>query len=159
MKNNTKPEIKTYKNLEAAFAGESMAYQKYMYFAKLARKKGNETVAKVFEDTASQEVGHAAGHLHFLYPEENYTVEDLLQIAIDGETFEYSEMYPGYEKTAREEGQSHAVSEFQEQQLESREHAENFQKTLEKVSKVFAGLAKVEKKHAETYEKALKSIE
>ena len=127
---NKKGEIKTVKNLESAFAGESMAYQKYLYFAKLARKKGNEAVAKVFEETAKHEIGHAEGHLRFLYPEEQLTVEDLLKLAIEGETYEYTEMYPGFEKTAREENQEMAVMEFKDQILESKEHAEFFQKNL-----------------------------
>ncbi|MEK6626494.1 MAG: rubrerythrin family protein [Bdellovibrionota bacterium] len=151
-------EIKTWKNLESAFAGESMAYQKYMYFAKLARKKGNEEVAQLFEDTAKQEVGHAAGHLSFLYPEDKLTVKDLLILASEGETYEYTEMYPGYAETAKIEGQSAALKEFEKQQVESSTHAKNFQEKLEKISKVFAGLAKVEKKHADQYIKILATL-
>jgi len=150
-----KPEIKTWKNLESAFAGESMAYQKYLYFAKLARKKGNEKVAQLFEETAKHEISHAAGHLGFLYPEDELTVEDLLRLAVEGESFEYTTMYPGYEKTAREEGQTEAVKEFQEQAKESAEHAEKFRNKLDKISKIFGGLAKVERAHAEGYKKAL----
>lgn len=86
--------IKTRQNLESAFAGESMAYQKYLYFAKIAREKGNEEVAKLFEDTAKHETAHV--HLTFIYPKESLSVERLLDIAIEGETFEYTEMYPGY---------------------------------------------------------------
>lgn len=153
-----KPEIKTRKNLESAFAGESMAYQKYLYFAKLARKKGNEEVAKLFEDTARHEIGHAEGHLRFLYPEETLSVQDLLKIAIEGETYEYTEMYPQFEKTAREENQSDAVQEFLHQVEESKDHAAHFEQKLEKVSKIFAGLAKVEKEHANGYENALKKL-
>ena len=74
----SKPKIKTRQNLEAAFAGESMAYQKYMYFAKIARKLGNEDVAKLFQETAAHEVGHAEGHLNFLYPPETLTVEKII---------------------------------------------------------------------------------
>lgn len=153
-----KPEIKTRKNLEGAFAGESMAYQKYMYFAKIARKLGNEEVAKLFEDTAAHEVGHAEGHLNFLYPPETLTVEKIIKIALEGETFEYTEMYPGYEKTAREEGELGAVKEFIEQQQESKEHAALFEAKLAKISKVFGALAKVEKTHAKGYEDALKKL-
>jgi rubrerythrin len=150
-----KPKIETWKNLEAAFAGESMAYQKYLYFAQVARKLGNEEVAELFEETASQETGHARGHLQFLYPADKLTVEDLLRLAVEGETYEYSEMYPGFEKKAIEEKEAGAASEFREQIAESKEHADIFQAKLNKISKVFAGLAKVEKKHAEGYEKAL----
>ena len=148
-------EIKTRKNLESAFSGESMAYQKYLYFAMLAREKGNEEVAKLFEETASHEIGHARGHLNFLYPKHLLTVEDLLRLAVEGETFEFTEMYPAYAKTAKEEGDHSAVKEFEEQIEESKEHASWFQSKLEKISKVFSGLAKVEQNHAEHYQKAL----
>jgi len=66
-----KPESITIKNLESAFAGESMAHTKYRYFAKIARAQGDEATAKVFEDTATQEVEHAFGHLDLLYPRQN----------------------------------------------------------------------------------------
>ena len=151
-------EIKTVKNLESAFAGESMAYQKYLYFAKLARKKGYEEVALAFESTAKHEIGHAEGHLRFLYPEDSLTVEDILKIAIAGETHEYTEMYPGFEKTAKEESLELAVLEFKEQTEESRVHAEFFKKNLEKISRVFAGLAKVEEAHAKKYEETLSNL-
>jgi rubrerythrin len=154
MKSNTK-QIKTWKNLESAFAGESMAYQKYLYFAELARKKGNIEVAELFENTAKHETSHARGHLKFLYPEKELSVADLLEIAIEGETHEYTEMYPGYEKTAIEEGHEYAQREFSEQIEESKEHAAGFSSKLSKISKVFAGLAKVEKKHSKEYENAL----
>jgi rubrerythrin len=67
-------------------------------------------------------------------------------------------MYPGFEKTAREENQEMAVMEFKDQILESKEHAEFFQKNLDKISKIFSGLAKVEKSHAEGYQLALKNV-
>ena len=159
MNTQRKPEIKTRKNLESAFAGESMAYQKYMYFAGLARKKGNEEVATLFEDTARHEVAHSQGHLNFLYPGEDLTVEDLLRIALEGETYEYTEMYPGFEKTAREEGELGALAEFREQGEESREHAASFEAKLTKISKVFGALAKVERAHAKGYEDALKNVQ
>lgn len=152
-----KPQIKTRENLEAAFAGESMAHQKYRYFAKLARNKGREDVAALFEKTSHDEIGHAEGHLRFLYPEEDLTVDDLLQIALTGETYEYTEMYPKFSETARQEQQHDAVQEFEEQIAESTEHADRFRRFLPKLEKVFAGLAKVEKKHAQGYEDALNS--
>lgn len=154
-----KKEIKSWKNLEGAFAGESMAYQKYLYFAKLARKKGVEEVAKLFEETARHEIAHAEGHLRFLYPEENLSVADLLKIAIKGETFEYTEMYPQYEKTAIAEGQLDWAKESREQIEESLAHAKGFEKQLNKVSKIFGGLAKVEKQHAQGYERALDNLQ
>ena len=88
-----RPEIKTYQNLESAFAGESMAHIKYRYFAKLARAQGDEDTAKVFEATAEQEVAHAFGHLDLLYPAKHMSPAKALQIAIEGETYEYTEMY------------------------------------------------------------------
>ena len=154
-----KKEIKSWKNLEGAFAGESMAYQKYLYFAKLARKKGHEDVAKLFENTAKHEIAHAEGHLRFLYPEDQLTVQNLLEIAIKGETFEYTEMYPQYEKTAIEEGQLNWAEESREQIAESQLHAAGFEKQLQKVSKIFGGLAKVEKQHAQGYENALAKLD
>ena len=110
-----RPDIKTYQNLEAAFAGESMAHIKYRYFARLARAAGDEATARIFEQTAEQEVMHAFGHLDLLYPADQISPARALEIAIEGETYEYSEMYPGFEKTAREEGQNTAVLEFKEQ--------------------------------------------
>ena len=154
-----RPDIKTYQNLEAAFAGESMAHIKYRYFAKLARAAGDEDTARAFEQTADQEVMHAFGHLDLLYPAASMTPAKALQIAIDGETYEYSEMYPGFRQTALEEGHAAAVAEMDEQIRESREHAAQFQAVLEKAAKRFAALAKVEERHAQHYQKALDAIQ
>lgn len=152
-----KKEIKSWKNLEAAMAGESMAYQKYLYFAKIARKNGDEDVAKLFEETARHETAHAQGHLHHLYPADQMTTERCLQLAVEGETFEYTEMYPQYASQAREEGADKAlIQEFVESEQECKDHADMFQKRLEKLGKVFAGLTKVEQEHAKNYEAALK---
>ena len=151
-----KPEIKSWKNLEAAFAGESMAYQKYMYFAKIARRNGDEEVAKLFEETASHETKHAEGHLRNLYPMKKMSTLDCLQIARDGERFEYTEMYPQYAKTAKEESaEDWLIKEFEEGIEECKEHA----KTFEKMSKIFAGLAKVEKEHHDNYQRTLESLD
>lgn len=90
----------TFQNLEAAFAGESMAHIKYRYFAKLAREAGAEDVAKIFEETAEQEVMHAFGHLDLLYPKAQLTPAKALEIAIEGETYEYTEMYPKFRHLA-----------------------------------------------------------
>ena len=106
MSNPSRPEIKTIANLESAFAGESMAHIKYRYFAKLAREMGDEVTARAFEETAAQEVMHAFGHLDLLYPKASMTPAKALQIAIDGETYEYTEMYPSFRKTAEAEGNS-----------------------------------------------------
>mgnify|MGYP003574730124 CR=1 FL=1 len=147
----------TIENLEAAFAGESMANRKYLYFARQARKLGAVEVAEVFERTAEQETAHAFGHLELLYPSEKLTVEAML-LAIDGETYEYTEMYPKFRHMAMEEGNQAAVDEIDEQIEESREHAEQFAKVLEKAGKRFAALAKVEERHANHYREALDSV-
>ncbi len=150
-----RPEIKTLENLEAAFAGESMAHIKYRYFAKIAREQGDEETARAFEETADQEVQHAFGHLDLLYPKDALTPAKCLEMAIAGETYEYSEMYPKFRETAVAEGKADAVAEIDEQIAESREHAERFQATLEKAAKRFAALAKVEERHAAHYRDAL----
>jgi rubrerythrin len=150
-----RPEIKTIQNLESAFAGESMAHIKYRYFAKLARAAGDEETAKIFEATADQEVMHAFGHLDLLYPAHTITPTRALEIAIEGETYEYTEMYPSFRKTAVEEGNAAAIQEIDEQIAESKEHAEQFQTVLAKAAKRFAALANVEERHANHYKKAL----
>jgi len=148
----------TIENLEAAFAGESMAHIKYRYFAKLAREAGADDVARIFEDTADQEVMHAFGHLDLLYPKAQLTPAKSLEIAIEGETYEYTEMYPKFRHLAIEEGNQAAVAEYDEQIAESREHAENFKRTLEKAAKRFAALVKVEERHANHYQNALDAL-
>ena len=153
-----RPDIKTHANLEAALAGESMAHTKYRYFAAIARAEGNEEVARVFEETAAQEVQHALGHLDLLYPKSGMTTERCLQMAIEGETYEYTEMYPGFLKTAQQEGHDAASAEIKQQIAESKEHAEMFKATLEKAAKRFAALAKVEERHANQYRAALAKI-
>ena len=158
MTSNQRPEIKTIANLEAAFAGESMAHIKYRYFAKLARAAGDEETALTFEETADQEVQHAFGHLDLLYPKATMTPAKALQIAIDGETYEYSEMYPGFRKTAEAEGNAAAVAEIDEQIEESKVHAAQFKATLEKAQKRFAALAKVEERHANHYKAQLAKV-
>lgn len=153
-----RPEIKTLANLEAAFAGESMAHIKYRYFARLAREAGDEETARTFEETANQEVAHAFGHLDLLYPKADMTPARALQIAIDGETYEYTEMYPGFRQTAEAEGNAAAVAEMDEQIEESKVHAAQFKATLEKAQKRFAALARVEERHAAHYQARLDKI-
>jgi rubrerythrin len=152
---NTETKSVTIENLEAAFAGESMAHIKYRYFAKLAREAGADDVAKIFEETADQEVMHAFGHLDLLYPKSKLTPAKALEIAIEGETYEYTEMYPKFRHLAVEEGNAAAVAEYDEQIAESKEHAENFRRTLEIAAKRFAALAKVEERHANNYRQVL----
>jgi rubrerythrin len=149
------PDSPTLKNIEAAFAGESMANRKYLLFARRARELGAIEVAEVFERTAEQETPHAFGHLDLLYPKETLTVERMLELAIEGETHEYTEMYPQFRHTAEEEGNAAAVAEIDEQMAESKEHAERFAKTLATAAKRFAALAKVEERHANHYRETL----
>lgn len=148
MQNTQSP---TLQNLEAAFAGESMAHIKYMWFARQCRKAGDEATAKVFEDTAAQEILHAFGHAELLFASETMTPAKCLQYAIEGETYEYTEMYPKFRHEAMAEGNTAAVSEMDEQIIESKEHAEMFKSVLDKAAKRFAALAKVEEKHAKHY--------
>lgn len=142
----------TIQNLEAAFAGECMAHAKYRYFAKICRAAGDEETAKVFEATADQEIVHAFGHAELLFAQETMTPEKCLQYAIEGETYEYTEMYPKFRHEAMAEGHDAAVSEIDEQIAESKEHADMFQSVLDKAAKRFAALARVEEKHAQHYQ-------
>ena len=103
----------TIKNLEAAFAGESQAHTKYRYFAKIAREAGHEDIAQHFEHTADQELLHAWGHLELLIGKPS--TAECLQKAIEGETYEFTTMYP----------------EFKEQAEIEKRHAEAYQTKLE----------------------------
>ena len=152
------PESVTVKNLEAAFAGESMAHIKYRYFAKLCREMGDEATAKVFEATAEQEVQHAFGHADLLFPKATMSPAKALQLAIEGETYEYTEMYPSFRNAAVAEGDTAAASEIDAQIAESKEHAEMFKAVLEKAAKRFAALAKVEERHANHYKATLAMV-
>ncbi len=152
------PASATIQNLEAAFAGEAMAHIKYRYFAKLSREMGDEETARAFEATADQEVMHAFGHLDLLYPKARMSPARAHQYAIEGETYEYTEMYPSFRHAAVEEGNHAAVKEIDEQIAESKEHAEQFQAVLEKAAKRFAALAKVEERHAAHYQAVLDKI-
>lgn len=139
----------TIKNLESALAGESQAHIKYRYFAKLARAEGHEEVAKHFEHTADQELLHAWGHLELLIGKPD--TRKCLELAIAGETEEFTHMYPTMQAQAAQEGHK-AEREFADQIEESKEHAEQFAKVLALAEKRFAALAKVEKRHAEAYQ-------
>jgi len=148
----------TIKNLESAFAGESMAHIKYRYFARLCRAAGDEATAKTFEETADQEVQHAWGHLDLLYPAATMTPARCLQMAIEGETYEFTEMYPSFRHAAEAEGHGAAVREIDEQIAESKEHAARFAETLAKAAKRFAALARVEERHANHYRAQLDRV-
>jgi rubrerythrin len=146
----------TMQNLESALAGESMAHVKYRYFAKIAREEGFEDVAKHFEETADQEIKHAWSHLELVIGRPS--TQKCLDLAIEGETYEYTEMYPRFEKIATNEGNNLAADEARVQAAESKEHARQFRIVLAKAEKRFAALAKVEKRHAEAYQKVKDSL-
>ncbi len=132
---------KTLQNLKEGFAGESQANRRYLYFARQADIEGYPDVAGVFRDTAEGETGHAFGHFEFMKevgdPATGKPVGDTklnLQAAIAGETYEYTEMYPGFARTAREEG-------------------------FDEIAEWFETLARAEKSHAGRFQKAYDSLE
>ena len=131
---------KTHQNLKDAFAGESQANRRYMYFAKVADVEGYPEIAANFRETAEGETGHAHGHLDYLKrvgdPATGLPIGDTeknLKAAIHGETHEYTDMYPGMAKTARDEGFS-------------------------EIADWFETLAKAEKSHAGRFAEGLKSL-
>ena len=146
----------TLKNLESALAGESMAHIKYRYFAKIAMEEGYEEVAKHFWHTADQELLHAWGHLELLIGKPS--TKECLEKAIEGETYEYTEMYPQFQAIAEREGNIEAAKEAIEQAAESKEHAEQFKAVLAKAEKRFNALKKVEERHANAYKKVLEAL-
>jgi len=143
----------TIKNLESALAGESQAHIKYRYFAKIAREEGHEEIAKHFEHTADQELLHAWGHLELLIGKPS--TKECLEKAIEGETYEFTQMYPNMKAEAELEGNQEAVREAAHQIAESQTHAEEFRAVLAKAEKRFAALTKIEKRHAEAYQQKL----
>jgi rubrerythrin len=131
---------KTEENLKAAFAGESQANRRYLYFANKADVEGQNDVAALFRSTAEGETGHAHGHLEWLEqvgdPATGLPIggtRDNLKAAVAGETHEYTDMYPGMAKTAREEG-------------------------FDEIADWFETLAKAERSHANRYTKALNEL-
>ena len=146
----------TIRNLESALAGESKAHIKYRYFAKIAREEGYEDVAKHFEHTADQEILHAWGHLELLIGKPS--TKECLELAIEGETYEYTTMYPEFHAQAVKEGDIIAAGVAMEQMSESKEHAEEFIEILKKAEKRFAALKKIEKRHAEAYQQKLETL-
>jgi rubrerythrin len=130
----------THANLKEAFAGESQANRRYLYFARQADIEGYPDVGGLFRDTSEAETGHAFGHLDFLKEvgdpatgEPIGKTDKNLKAAIAGETYEFTEMYPGFAKTARQEG-------------------------FEEVAEWFETLAKAEKSHAGRFTKGLQSL-
>lgn len=146
----------TIKNLESALAGESQAHVKYRYFAKIAREEGHEDIAKHFEHTADQELLHAWGHLELLIGKP--TTKECLEKAIEGETYEFTTMYPQFLSDANIEGNTTFASEAEQQIEESKAHADQFQRVLEKAEKRFAALTKIEKRHAQAYQEKLEAL-
>jgi rubrerythrin len=146
----------TIKNLEAALAGESQAHIKYRYFARIAREEGFEDVAKHFEHTADQELLHAWGHLELLIGKP--TTKECLEKAIEGETYEFTTMYPDFKRAAEIEGNTNAAFEAGHQIEESKLHAEQFAAVLAKAEKRFAALQKVEQRHAQAYQQVLEAL-
>jgi hypothetical protein len=146
----------TIKNLEAALAGESQAHIKYRYFARIARAEGFEEVAQHFEHTADQELKHAWGHLELLVGKPS--TRECLEMAIEGETYEFTTMYPTFREQAQSEGNTAAVIEATSQIEESRVHAEQFAAVLAKAEKRFAALQKVEQRHAAAYQSVLEAL-
>jgi rubrerythrin len=134
------PGSKTHENLKEAFAGESQANRRYLYFARRADIEGNTEIAGLFRDTAEGETGHAFGHLdHLLAAGDPATGEPIgdseknLASAVAGETYEFTAMYPGFAKTARDEG-------------------------FDEIADWFATLARAEKTHAGRFQSALESL-
>jgi rubrerythrin len=146
----------TIKNLESALAGESMAHIKYRYFAKMARDEGFESIAKHFEHTADQEILHAWGHLELLIGKPS--TKECLEKAIEGETYEFTTMYPKMQSDAALEGNQEAEREAAHQIAESQTHAEEFRAILAKAEKRFTALKKVEERHANAYQLKLDEL-
>ena len=128
---------KTAQNLMDAFAGESQANRRYLYFAKVADVEGYPDVAGLFRDTAEGETGHAHGHMDFLKPigdpatgEPFGDTEKNLKSAVIGETHEYTDMYPGMAKSAREEGFSEIADWFETLAKAEKSHAGRFGQAL-----------------------------
>ena len=138
------PELKgsrTHANLKSAFAGESQANRRYLYFAKVADVEGYPEVAGNFRETAEGETGHAHGHLDYLKrvgdPATDLPIgatDANLKSAVAGETHEYTDMYPGMAKTAREEGFGEIADWFETLAKAEKSHAGRFSRMLKSVS-------------------------
>ncbi len=164
----TEPQPHTPANLEAAFGGESMANRKYLFFAEVAKQLGNAELAKLFRDTANQETEHAFAHFRLLHPElvidnpaalsdseKQALLAHCLDLAIEGETYEYTTMYPEFAAQARADRDETAAADFEEQIAESQEHAAIFKRAASN----FGFLAPIEQHHAERYGVALEALQ
>ena len=128
---------KTHENLKHAFAGESQANRRYLYFADKADIEGYPEIAGNFRDTAEGETGHAHGHMDYLKPAGDPatglpfgSTELNLKSAVEGETYEYTQMYPSFAKTAREEGFTEVADWFETLARAEKSHANRFWKLL-----------------------------
>ena len=131
----------TLENLKAAFAGESQANRRYLYFAKVADVEGYPDIAGNFRDTAEGETGHAHGHLDYIKtvgdPATGLPIGDTMEnlaAAVAGETHEYTEMYPGMASTARDEGFGEIADWFETLAKAEKAHAGRFQSLLDDVN-------------------------
>ena len=132
---------KTHQNLKDAFAGESQANRRYLYFAKMADVEGYPEIAGNFRETAEGETGHAHGHLDYLKkigdPATDMPIGDTAQSlasAVAGETHEYTDMYPGMAKSAREEGFDEIADWFETLAKAEKSHAGRFQDLLNSIT-------------------------
>ncbi len=123
----------THQNLKDAFAGESQANRRYLYFARQADIEGYPDVGGLFRDTAEAETGHAHGHLDHLKSVGDPATDKNLAAAVTGETYEYTEMYPGMARTARDEGFSDVAEWFETLAKAEKSHAGRFQKALDEL--------------------------
>ena len=132
---------KTAECLKEAFAGESMANRRYLYFANQCDIAGENDLASLFRSTAEGETGHAHGHMEYLINEgavnqeldcQHVNAKEMLEAAIHGETHEYTDMYPGMAKTARDEGFDEIADWFETLAKAERSHANRYAKALEK---------------------------
>lgn len=132
---------KSHENLKHAFAGESQANRRYLYFARVADIEGYPEIGGLFRDTAEAETGHAFGHLDFLKEVGDPvtgvpfgSTENNLKSAIEGETYEFTEMYPGFARTAREEGFQELAEWFETLARAEKSHAARFTKGLQQIA-------------------------
>ena len=131
----------THENLKHAFSEESQANRRYLYFARRADIEGYPDVGGLFRDTAEAETGHAFGHLDLLKevgdPATGFAMgntEVNLKSAIEVETYEYTQMYPGFARTAREEGFIETAEWFETLARAEKSHAGRLQKGLDNLS-------------------------
>jgi rubrerythrin len=132
---------KTHENLKEAFAAESQANRRYLWFAQKADIEGYPDVSALFRSVAEGETGHAHGHLEFLAEigdpitgEPIGDTADNLRSAVAGETYEYTQMYPGFAKTARDEGFAEVADWFETLVRAEKGHADRLQQGLDSLS-------------------------